>query len=64
MEFSDPIGKGKDATSSPISKGSGLDSDGLPSLVDEDIQLKARITMLESDGLYGFCTYYPLLFSS
>ncbi len=45
MELSDPIGK--DATSSPISKGSGLDSDGLPSLVDEDRQLKARISMLE-----------------
>ena len=46
MELSDPIGK--DATSSPISKGSGLDSDGLPSLVDEDRQLKARISMLEN----------------
>ena len=45
MELSNPINK--DATSSPISKGSGLDSDGLPSLVDEDRQLKARISMLE-----------------
>ena len=45
MELSNPMNK--DATSSPISKGSGLESDVLPSLVDEDRQLKARISTLE-----------------
>ena len=48
MEFKEPMNESKNDLSSPISKGSELDSDGLPSLVDEDIQLKARISTIES----------------
>ena len=48
MELNEPTNSVENDGTSPISKGSKLDSDGLPSLVDEDKQLKARITMLES----------------
>ena len=48
MEFKEPMNSSKNDVSSPISKGSEPDSDGLPSLVDEDIQLKARISTIES----------------
>ena len=48
MEFNEPTVSVENDGTSPISRGSKPDSDGLPSLVDEDLQLKARMTTMES----------------
>ena len=48
MEFNEPTNSVENDGTSPISRGSKPESDGLPSLVDEDLQLKARMTTMES----------------
>ena len=48
MEHNEPMTMRNNEDTSPISKGSKPESDALPSLVDEDTQLKARISTMES----------------
>ena len=48
MEHNEPMTMSNNEDTSPISKGSKPESDALPSLVDEDTQLKARISTMES----------------